>query len=587
MVTSHAERTTAFSSMAQTARWGVMDVEDRGQGDFYIGDWRVSPAQGILTRGSESERLEPKAMEVLVYLASQPGEVVTREALERDVWHGALVGYDAVTSTIIKLRKALGDNARQPHFIATIPKKGYQLIASITDLTDEEKYGANSPVSDESHSATPQTPPRQRLSLVVAVLAGLILLSLIWLWSTEPQPEQPDTAPPSIIVLPFENLSDDPKQAYLADGITEDIITDLSRLSNLLVIASHTSNQYRDRQVSPKAVGQELNVKYVLIGSIRQVGNAIRVNAQLVNSATGFNTWAQRYDRDVAEVFAVQDEVTASIVNALAVKMDSKEKNRLAKRATDSLKAYDLFQEGQKLFQIRTKETLKQARDLYQKAIELDPNYGRAYGAIAVSLASEYLEGWTNTPIETLDRALVLAEKAVELDDSSPQTYWALGFVYLMRKQYTEAENAVSHAIKIAPNYADGYGLLALINNHLGQPARAIELNTKGMRLNPYYSWQYLYTSGVAYYFLDNYEAAITILEKAKERNENVIPVKLFLAASYIKTGRTNDAAWIVAQLQTLNPAISISEIEKTIPIAKPENKQGFLADLRKAGISE
>jgi TolB-like protein/DNA-binding winged helix-turn-helix (wHTH) protein/Flp pilus assembly protein TadD len=568
-------------------------VGNHGQKGFYIGDWQASPAQGLLTRGSESEHLEPKAMEVLVYLASRPGEVVTREELEREVWRGALVGYDAVTSTIIKLRKALQDNARQPNYIATIPKKGYQLIASITYPEDEGKIEANNPVSGNTSAELKQKPERQPKQMIIVVLIGIIFIGLVWLWqSIQPvsvtQPNSnADAERPSIAVLPFENMSDDLKQEYLADGITEDIITDLSRLSNLLVIASNTSIKYKGRQVTPKKVGEDLNVVFVLKGSIRQLGNAVRVNAQLINTTTGFITWAQRYDRNITEVFEVQDEVTASIVNALAIKINSQEKNRLAKRATDSLKAYDFFQEGQKLFQVRTKEALKQAREAYQRAIELDPAYGRAYGAIAVSLATDFLERWTNTPVETLDRAMVLAEKAVELDDSTPQTHWALGFVSLMRKEYNKAEKAVTQAITIAPNYADGYGLLALIKNHLGQPERAIELNIKGMRLNPYYTWQYLYTSGMAYYFLEDYDAAVIILEKAQERNDNVIPVKLFLAASYVKTGRQNDAEWIVIKLQSLSPTVTITDIEKTIPIDKSEFKYDLLEDLRKAGIPE
>jgi len=571
-------------------------VGNDGQKGFYIGDWQVFPAQGLLTHGHETAHLEPKAMEVLVYLASRPAEVVTREELERDVWRGALVGYDAVTSTIIKLRKALQDNARQPRFIATIPKRGYQLIASITYPEDEARPEANSHVSSETLAETqqkPQSRTKRRSSMLAAVLAGVVVFGLVWLWSTTPsgsmtpQPGNISAAVPSIVVLPFENLSDDPEQEYLADGMTEDIITDLSRLSNLLVIASNTSLKYKGRQVTPKKVGADLNVKFVLKGSIRQLGNAVRVNAQLVNTTTGFNTWAQRYDRNITEVFAVQDEVTASIVNALAVKMNNQERNLLAKRATDSLKAYDLFQEGQKLFQIRTKEAFKQAREVYQRAIELDPGYGRAYGAMAITLATDYLDGWTDAPIEALDRALMLAEKAVELDDSTPQTHWALGFVYLMRKEYNNAEKAVAQAINIAPNYADGYGLLALIKNHLGKPRRALELITKGMRLNPYYTWQYLYTHGMSYYFLDDYDAAIRILEKAQERNENVVSIKLVLAASYVNADRQNDAEWMVYQLQLLSPTISITDIKKTIPTVKSELRYAFIEDLRKAGLPE
>jgi TolB-like protein/DNA-binding winged helix-turn-helix (wHTH) protein/thioredoxin-like negative regulator of GroEL len=543
-------------------------------------------------------RLEPKAMEVLVYFASRPGEVITREELEREVWHGALIGYDAVTNTVIKLRKALQDNARQPRFITTIPKMGYQLIAPIAYPEEDERPESASPADSESVAEVPGKRPSwpvPRIGWAIAALVGVLVIGLVWLWPVVTSSTAPATpansnssfALPSIAVLPFENLSNDPKQDYLADGITEDIITDLSRLSNLLVIASNTSLTYKGRSVPVEKIGTDLNVEFVLKGSIQRLGDAIRVNAQLVNAKTGFNAWAQRYDRKVTEVFYVQDEMTRSIVNALAIKVTSQEKSRLAQRATDSLKAYDLFQEGQRISKGKTKEDEIQARELYQKAIEHDPNYGRAYGAMAISLAWDYQRGWTDTPIETLDRALVLAKQAVALDDSTPQTHWALSFVYLMRKEYENAEKVVTQALSIAPNYADGYGLLALINMNLGQPKRAIALNLKGMRLNPYFTSEYLYTHGVSHYMLGDYDEAIKALEKAQERNPNHVNYKLFLAASYVKAGRQDDAEWTAAELQVLDPTATLSTIEKTIPIARPESMRSLLADLRKAGLPE
>lgn len=577
-------------------------MKQQGNKGFFINDWRVSPSEGLLTRSNETERLEPKAMEVLVYLASHPGEVITREDLERDVWHGALVGYDAVTNTVIKLRKALQDNARQPHFIATIPKKGYQLIASVTYPKDVDSFVSESSVSNGLVGAQQIQPPwsLHKTNIVMLALAVVIVFGLIWLWPSASSTDgsvvpadsnnarnKSDVLLPSIAVLPFENLGNDPKQEYLADGITEDIITDLSRLSNLLVIASNTSSTYKGKQVSLEEVGADLNVKFVLKGSIRRLGNEVRINAQLVNTKTGFNTWAQRYDRKLTEVFAVQDEVTHSIVETLAIKITNQEKHRLAQRATDSLKAYDFFQEGKKLAVISTKEANDQARQMYRKAIELDPSYGRAYGALAFILASDFRTGWSDSPLWILDRALELAKKAVDLDDSTPQTYWSLGFVYLMRKEYENAERAVAQAINIAPNYADGHALLALINMYLGKPKQAIEHNAMGMRLNPYYTYHYLYTLGSAYYMLGDYDAAITTLEKAQKRNENAIQVKLFLAASYMKANRQRDAEWVTDELKVLSPTANIAGIEKTIPIANPEFKRALLEDLRIAGLPE
>ena len=564
---------------------------------FYIHDWEVSPSEGVLNRDGESVRLEPKAMEVLVYFASHPNEVISREELEKDVWHGALIGYDAVTNTIIKLRKALQDSAREPRFITTIPKRGYQLIAPITypEKNDSVRPGITQDGESlpKEKMTQPVVPPR--ISTVMVALSGVFIFISLWLWLRDTSTLDPANATnkqasarqPSIVVLPFENLSNDPKQNYLADGITDDIITDLSRISNLLVIASNTSIKYKGKQVTPEKVGTDLNVNFVLKGTIRRLGNEVRVNAQLVNTKTGFNTWAQRYDRKLTDVFAVQDEVTQSIVTALAVKVTNQEKRRLSKKATDSLKAYDFFQEGQRLSKIFTKETNEQARIMYRKAIELDPVYGRAYGAQAVTLAFDFQRGWSDTPIETLDRALVLANKGVALDDATPQTYWALGFVHLWRKEYDKAELAATEAINIAPNYADGYSLLALINGYTGHPNKAIELNDKAIRLNPYYSFEYLVSYGVAYYTQGNYKKAITILEQAKSRNENAEQIKIFLAASYVKANQLDEAEWLISEMQIMNPTVNISQIEKTIAFSNPEVRRAFLDDLRKAGLPE
>lgn len=560
---------------------------------FYIDNWRASPAEGVLSRGDDIARLEPKTMDVLVYFASRPNEVITREELEQYVWHGALVGYDAVTNTVIKLRKALKDNARQPRIIATIPKKGYQLIAPIHYPGED-----NTPVESETDSRTPVSKTRTKtrtwsgLRIGLAILTVMVLTGVILQWPVN-SPEMPsldsekNLSLPSIVVLPFESLTHEPKQEYLADGITDDIITDLTRLSNILVISGNTSSAYKNKQLSAKEIATKLNVQYILKGSVRLVDDKIRINTQLYNVETGFNVWAQRYDRKINEVFSVQDDVTQNIVRSLTIKMTAQERSRLAQRATDNLKAYDLFQEGQRLSQPRTEQSLILARASFKKAIALDPGYGRAYGAMAITLCFDYLAGRPAAPVETLDRALVLAEKAVALDNSTPQTYWALSFTHLMRKEYDKAERAATRAITIAPNYADGYGLLALIKMYQGQPEQALKLNNKGMKLNPFYSWQYLYTQGSAYYTQGNYQAAVTSLEEAQRRNETAPQVKIFLAAAYVSKGDQNEAEWLIEEIKILSPTITITDIDKTLPIADPRLKQVLLKDLRQAGLPE
>jgi TolB-like protein/DNA-binding winged helix-turn-helix (wHTH) protein len=568
-------------------------METREQTGFFIGEWQVSPHEGTLSQDGNTVRLEPRAMEVLVYLASRHGEVVSRSDLENRVWTGMLVTDDAVTSAIIKLRKALGDNAKDPRFIATVPKRGYQLIAPVT----KPAAGADE-VAVVDQAGIPLASlraDRAKVALMVTTLA--IVAALAWAFlssiapalpeSAAPGPDETTRRAPSILVLPFENLSEDRAQEQFADGITEDIITDLSGLSNLRVMGNNTSFSYKGRSVRPQEVGAELGVDFVLEGSIRRQGETIRINSQLVDARTGFQKWAERYDRGLAEVFAVQDEVTDSIVAALAIGLDSRERTNLAHRPTDNLEAYEYFREGQGLAGTSTRENNVLAQAAYRKAIQADPAYGRAYSALAYTLAFNFRRGWNDAPMQTIDRALELARKAVQLDSSTPQTYWSLGYVHMMRKEFELAEKAVARALEIAPNFADGYGLLALIKNSLGEAQTAIELVEKGMQLNPFYTWDYPYNLGRAYYTLGQTEKAINALEAAKTRNPNVVPIRLHLAASYVRAGRLGDAEWEVEEIRTISPDETLGHVARTHPTSDKQALEVLLDELRAAGLPE
>lgn len=570
-------------------------MENSVQTPFFVREWEVSPQEGLVTRGDGSNRLEPKVMEVLVYLASRQNEVVTRDDLEKAVWHGAVVGYDAVTSTVIKLRKALGDHARHPEYVVTVPKRGYKLIAPVRTkekaghpVATDTRITASSPTHLSKLGSTQRTITIGALIIVAAVAIAIFSYDTFrYSDSSITHTKVSPNSIPSIVVVPFENLSDDPAQEQFTDGITEDLITDLSGVSELLILASNTSFSLKDRQMSPQQLGAELGVEYVLEGSIRRQGNAVRVNVRLVDAKTGYQKWAQRYDRKLKEVFAVQDELANRIVQALAVRLTDKEKERLAQKNTISLEAYDFFREGQRLSKISSRETNVSAQEAYRNAIKIDPAYGRAYGALAYTMAFSYRRGWSDSPVLVIDQALEMAKKGIELDSSIPQTYWSLGYVQLMRKEYEKADNAVSKALAVAPNYADGYGLLALIKNALGKSEEAIALIEKGMKLNPYYTWDYPYNLGRAYYTLERYEDAIVVLENARTRNENVVPVRLHLAASYAATGRQDDAEWEVQEIQVLSPSDTISHLRVANPISNPELMDTFVNDLRAAGLPE
>lgn len=559
--------------------------------NFVINGWLVSPPAGLIEKDDIIVHLEPKVMEVLVYLASRQGEVVTRDEIEKDVWRGALISYDAITRTVIKLRKAFNDDAKNPAIIATIPKRGYQLIAPVSYSeagvdTEQSKISASASGSSQAGRAA-----KSRLPQLLVLSLILLVIAVAWLfystYKVTPEQQQAAASPKAIVVLPFENLSNDPTQDYLADGMSEDITTDLSNISSLLVIASSATNSYRGMKVKPGEVGEALDVDYVLQGSIRQYGEQIRVNVQLSETATGFNLWGESYEGKVSEVFTIRHEVTNNIIAHFKLPLTNQEKLRLAHKATDSLVAYDYFHEGQRLSRLQTRESSEEAQKAYRKAIEYDPAYGRAYGALAYSLAYAYRRGWTDAPLEALDQALVLSRKGIELDDSIPHTHWAMSYVYLMREDYENAEKAALKSIEVSPNYADGYGLLALINNSTGHPEKAIDYVKKGMRLNPYYTWDYLYNLGRAYLETGLVDEAIAALEKARDRNENAIPVRISLTVAYIRAGRLEDAEWEVEQIQILNPAETVTHTRQSYPLLDKQQKERFLDDLRKAGLPE
>jgi adenylate cyclase len=424
---------------------------------------------------------------------------------------------------------------------------------------------------------------------VVLLLAGMGLF--IWHSPQEPGTDAAErSAPlplpdkPSIAVLPFSNMSGDPNQGYFSDGISEDIITDLSKVSNLRVIARNSSFSYRGKSVKIQTVGEELGVQYVLEGSVRKVDDRVRITAQLVKASDGYHVWAERYDRKLVDIFALQDEITHRIVSALLVELTPEEKEQLTHKTTDNFEAYDLFLQG--LQHLNSEVDVQLAQDLYQRAIELDPKFGRAYGALAVTLSRSYVRGSSDSP-ETLDRALGLAQKAVMLNPYTPQTYWALGYVYLYRKEYDKAIDALQRAVTLAPNYADGYGLLALINNNLGRAKEAIRLIQKAMTLNPNYTWDYPYNLGRAYYAIGRYPDAVEALQKALARNPQATGAHWFLAASYVRLGQLDDAEWQVTELQTLNPNITLLRLSKTLPIKDEALLDELLADLRKAGLPD
>jgi adenylate cyclase len=445
--------------------------------------------------------------------------------------------------------------------------------------------------SSAAPASEPRTPSRVWLAgLAFLAIAAIVAGSVLWQRGVDEPAravQEEPAARPSVVVLPFSNLSADPQQAYFSDGITNDIITDLSRLQSLRVIARASAFAYKNQTVDVADIGRDLGVRYVVEGSVQKAGGRLRINVHVTDTQTGFDLWGERYDGSVDDLFAVQDEVTRQIVDTLAVQLTPEEQRNLGRAATRSFEAYDLLLQGLEQYRTRTPESHARAKAAYTRAIELDPEFARAYGALAVLLSNAYWRGWTDTPNEDLERALSLGRKAVALDDQSPQTYWALGYVHLWRKEYADATREVEHAIALSPNFADGYGLLAYIDNWTGRYEQAATLIQKAMDLNPYYTFDYPWNLGRAYYGLERYAEASQALEKALEKNPNAAQPRLFLASSYLRLGRRDDAEWEVEQVVMADSGLTLSQLANTLPFEDPSDLDHLLDDLRQIGLPE
>lgn len=390
---------------------------------------------------------------------------------------------------------------------------------------------------------------------------------------------------PSVAVLPFANLSSDPEQEYFSDGITEDLITDLSKLSGLFVISRNSVFLYKGRAVKPEQVSKELGVQYVLEGSIRKAGPRVRITAQLVDATTGYHLWADRYDRDLQDIFALQDEVTQKIVAALEVKLTEGEQKRLGRPPTSNLEAYDYYLRGLDLQSHVTEEANALAQQMFAKAIELDPQFADAYACLGWTYFEQWSVGWSQDP-QTLERTFALAQRAIALDGALSDGMRLLGIVYLWKKQYEQAIVEVERAIALNPNQADAYVALGEILNFSGRAEKTIELVEKAMRLNPYYKTWYLWCLGHAYYLLGQYENSVAIFKRALTRNPDFIPAHVYLAVIYSELGDEENARGEGAEFLKLSPQISLATFRQRLPYKDPAVLERVLSGARRAALT-
>jgi adenylate cyclase len=390
---------------------------------------------------------------------------------------------------------------------------------------------------------------------------------------------------PSIAVLPFDNMSGDPEQEYFSDGVTEDIISELSRFRELFVIARNSSFSYKGKAAKVQDIATDLGVQYVLEGSVRAAGDQIRVTAQLIDAETGHHIWSERYNREITDLFDLQDEIAQTVAGTVAGRLKLTAEDRAERKPIESLEAYDYALRGQSII-ANTKENNLHARQAYEKAIGLDPNFARAYVGLALSYVIENFNQWWDPSDPPLEHALEYAAKAVSLDNMDSKAQLMLGLVYNDRGKYEEAKVHLERALELNPNDADGFAFMGVYLDEIGKPGEAIECYLKAMRLNPYYPAWYLWKLGCAYFNSRQYETALVPLREALDRNPKMKRARLNLAASYAQLDRIEEAGRQVEELLADHPDASIKQ-ELQWEFVSDEERENWLEALRKAGLPE
>lgn len=569
---------------------------------LYIGNCLVEPTTGRISCDGREVHMEPRAMDVLLYLASRPGEVISREEIESSVWAGMIVGYDSLTSAIIKLRKAFADNSHNPQYIETVAKRGYRLLAPVKSASPEHIHqpevaegvsDTETPNDVSRHAPSPLRWQNHLRSLAYAAVSIAVIATIFMLRPTTAPVSDAGTATvaqhgkASLLVLPFTDSGNNKDQEYFSDGITDDLINDLSQYSGLNVMARRTSYIYKHRTTDIQSIAHQLGVTYVIDGDVHRAGNRLRINVQLIDANTGVNIWARRFDRETKDIFDVQDDIRKNILNSLSVSLTTEERNRERVRYTSSFEAYDVFLQGQAKLVSRASATeSQQAQDLMRRAIKLDPNFTRAYAALAYSLADAFRLAWITDPEKMKQEALAAGKRALELDPNLPQSYWIMGNVYLfMFEDFDKALEMGKRAVELAPNDNDALLTLAVTYAYGDDPEKAILIAQDIMKRNTLYSSLVPAVAGVAYVRLGKYPEALAAYNKSLEINPTYVSALVQKVLIYYRLGQIDDAEFQIDELYNLHPNFNLHAWVARLPFKDKSIRKDYIEDLTLAGI--
>jgi TolB-like protein/tetratricopeptide (TPR) repeat protein len=516
---------------------------------YLFEDYALDTSRRELRRGAGLVSLEPQVFDLLAYLIQNRQRVVSKDDLIASIWDGRIVSESALSNRINAVRSAIGDNGEDQRLIRTVVRKGVRFIGDVHERHESTAVAAEQP---------------------------------------KHYPALPDK--PSIAVLSFQNLSGDPEQEYFADGIVEDIITALSRFSGLFVIARNSSFVYKGRTVDVKQVGRELGVRYVLEGSVRKAGNQVRIAGQLIDASSGAHLWADRFDGGLENIFDLQDQVTSSVVGAIAPKLEQAEIERAKHKPTESPDAYECFLRGMASHCWQTRDAVNEALALFYKAITLDPKFASAYGMAAWCYGSRKINAWITDRVREIAETARLARRAAEL---GPEDAVALSrgahALALVVGDLEAATTFVDRAIALNPNLWDAWHASGYVRVYRGEPEVAIEHFARAMRLSPLDPRVVSLQAGTAFahFLAGRYDAASSWAEKAMWAQTNYMTPIRIAAASHALAGRLAEARKAIARLRELDPATRVASVKEWIQLRRPEDLARLEDGLRKAGLPE
>jgi adenylate cyclase len=429
---------------------------------------------------------------------------------------------------------------------------------------------------------------QKRISPLIPTLAALVFALAIGLfyWLSPSEEMSANKRQPSLVVLPFDNLGGSPEQDYFSDGITEDLTTDISRIGGIFVLARHTAFKFEDRRgIDIRDIGRELDVDYVLEGSVRKYSDRIRVNAQLIDAVTGNHVWANRFDRELNDVFIIQDDIAKEIVSALTIKLSDRENTLLSSHRTVDPTAYDLFLRGLSMFRRFDPESNEAARQMFHAAAGIDPSFARAIADIGLSHGIDLLFNWTDDPEESIRLATKYSTLANRIDPSIREVHFAMSTVNLSQKKLPEAIKATDEAILIDPNYADAYAQRAQALAFSGKASEARASLEQAKRLNPLYPFYYTWIDSLIYFTEAEYSNAIKISKDVALRNPAFTGARLILAASYGLSGQLDKATWEVAELLTQDPDLTLDKAVERAPFMNEAHLSNYTKGLGLAGL--